>query len=167
MKTKIKRTNISSIAPFFLFVFFAICVVTTLLIGAKLYRNQTERDRIGYSNRTVSQYLTTRIRQSDRYDSFFIGDFYTKEPSESGNTFFFCEVIGGAEYYTCIYCHDGYLYELFSAATDTMDLTSGEKILEVKSISFTDNKSTVTVDITHADGSTQSLILYVRSERGE
>ncbi len=167
MKSRIKKTDISSVAPFFLFAFFAICVVTVLLIGVKLYRNQSERDINGYSNRTVSQYITTRIRQGDKYDSFFVGDFKAKLPKSKGDTFFFTETLGDAEYYTCIYCYDGYLCELFAPASEEFDPTAGERIVEVNDVVFTDNGHTLTVDITYKDNSVRSLILYLRSQRGE
>ena len=165
MKTKIKRTDVVSVLPFFLFALFAICTVSVLLAGAKLYRNQTERDRNGYTQRTVAQYVTTRIRQADKYDSFFVGDFDEKLPKEQGNAFFFTETLGGAEYYTCIYCYDGYLCELFAAAEDSFEPSAGERIIEVEGILFSYNGETVNVNITHSDRDSQRLILYVRSSR--
>ena len=108
---KTKRFDISFIAPLFLFAFFSICVMSVLIMGADLYRKQTQRDLVGYNHRTVSQYISTRIHQSDKHDSFFVSDFNTQTPQSKGNAFFFTEIINGSEYYTCIYSHDGYLYE--------------------------------------------------------
>ncbi len=163
MKTESKRTDIGAIAPLCLFAFFAICVVTVLFMGAKIYGKQVERDRVGYDSRTVAQYITTRIRQSDKYDAFFIGDFNEKAPKESGNTFFFAETIGEETYYTCIYCHDGYLYELFASGKEQLDVTAGERVLAVKSVSFTGSGKTVSVNITNTDDRAQTLVLYLRS----
>lgn len=162
MKTKIKRINVSSVAPLFLFAFFAICVMTVLFLGAKLYREQTERDLNGCNNRIVAQYISTRIHQSDKYDSYFVSDFDKKTPSTNGNAFFFSEMINGSEYYTCIYYHDNYLYELFSSKEDSLDITAGERILQVESVSFIDNGGSITVDITYPDQSTQTVIINLR-----
>jgi hypothetical protein len=85
---KTKRFDISFIAPLFLFAFFSICVMSVLIMGADLYRKQTQRDLVGYNHRTVSQYISTRIHQSDKHDSFFVSDFNTQTPQSKGNAFF-------------------------------------------------------------------------------
>ena len=162
MKTKTKKIDISYIAPFFLFTFFAICVMSVLIIGAKLYRIQSQRDIVGYNNRTVSQYISTRIRQSDKYESFFVSDFNVKSPQTTGNAFFFTEIIDGVEYYTCIYYHDGYLCELFACSEDYLDISAGEKILQIKALAFFADDNNSTVDITHIDGSEQTIMLNLR-----
>ena len=167
MKTKTKKIDISSIAPFFLFAFFAICVMAVLLLGTKLYQTQTQRDMVGYNQRTVSQYISTRIHQSDKYDSYFVADFNEKIPQSEGNAFFFIETINNTQYYTCIYCHDGYLYELFASMEDTLDVNAGERLLQVKSVKFNDNEKNITVDIVHTDESTQTLVINLRSSVGE
>lgn len=162
MKTKAKNIDISSFAPLFLFACFSICVMSVLLIGADLYRKQAERDVTGYQKRTVSQYITTRIHQSDSYDACFVGDFETRSPQSTGNTFFFTETINGAEYYTCIYCHDGYLHELFASADATLDLSAGEPLLRVESVNFVDNGRNIIAMITHIDGSRQKIVVNLR-----
>ncbi len=167
MKTKTKKIDISSVTPFVLFAFFAICVMVVLLLGAKLYRAQTQRDLIGYNQRTVSQYISTRLRQSDKYDSYFVADFNDKLPKSDGNAFFFTETINGAEYYTCIYCHDGYLYELFAAKNDAWEIDAGERILQVKSVSFINEGKNIKVNITHTDDRLQTLIINLRCSGGK
>lgn len=162
MKTKTQRFDICSIAPFGLFAVFSICVMSVLLLGTGLYQRQAERDLIGYQKRTVSQYITTRIRQSDRYDACFVGDFGSGSPQSTGDAFFFTETIGGVPYYTCMYCCDGYLYELFAAAEDSLDKNAGERILEVGSVYFVDNGQNITAIITHADGSVQRITVHLR-----
>lgn len=163
MKTKTNTISITSLAPFFLFAAFAICIMSVLLMGTGLYQNQTKRDRIGYQKRTAAQYITTRIRQSDKYDACFVGNLDNIEPQSTGNACFFAETINGAEYYTCMYCHDGYLYELFTAAADSLDADSGERVLEVSNVSFIDNGEMITVLITHTDGTVQKSAVYLRS----
>ena len=166
MKIKTKKTDVSSVTPFFLFAFFAITVMAVLLLGAKLYREQTQRDLIGYNNRTVSQYITTRIHQSDKYNSYFVGDFNDKAPKSSGNAFFFTETISGEEYYTCIYCNDGDLYELFASTKDSPGAEAGEPILQVKSVHFTNDNGNITVKITHSDNSVQTIVINLRCREG-
>ena len=162
MKTKSKSIDISFLAPLFLFACFSICVLSVLLIGADLYRTQTERDITDYRRRTVSQYITTRIRQSDSYDACFVGDFETAAPQSTGNAFFSTETIDGKVYYTCMYCHDGYLYELFAAADVPPDFSAGEPIIPVKSVIFIDDGRNIHAMITHTDGSQQKTVVNLR-----
>lgn len=166
MKTKTNKINISSVAPVVLFAFFAICVMTVLLLGTKLYQTQIQRDMIGYNQRTVSQYISTRIHQSDKYDSYFVADFNDKIPQSEGNAFFFTETINGAQYYTCIYCHDGYLYELFASMEDPLDVDAGERILQVKSVTFINDEKNITINIVHTNESTQTLVINIRTSGG-
>ena len=163
MKRHIKRIDLSILAPLLLFTVFALCVITVLLTGAKIYRNYTARDQTGYDHRTVAQYITTRIRQSDACEAFFVGDFSEATPKSEGDTFFFCEVFGDETYYTRIYCHDGYLYELFALAGDPFEPCDGEKILAVGDLHFAAEGDQVTVEIEYADGSRQTLVLHMRS----
>lgn len=163
MKNKTKGIDVSSVAPFFLFAIFAICVVSVLFTGAGLYRQQIQRDQNGYNERTVSQYITTRIRQGDKLNSFFIGDLQSKTPAESGNTFFYRESINGVDYYTCIYCCEGYLYELFTAADAELDPSAGERIAKLQSLSFSSDGRILNVSIVHENGLDQRLSLCLRS----
>ncbi len=162
MKTKTNTLSITSIAPFVLFAAFAICIMSVLLMGTGLYQNQTERDRIGYQNRTAMQYITTRIRQSDKSDACFVSDLDNIKPQSTGNAFFFSETINGAEYYTCMYCYDGYLYELFTEAADSLDADAGQRVLEVGDVNFIDNGEMITVLITHTDGTVGKSAVYLR-----
>ena len=142
MKTKAKNIDISSFAPLFLFACFSICVMSVLLIGADLYRKQAERDVTGYQKRTVSQYITTRIHQSDSYNACFVGDFETRSPQSTGNTFFFTE--------------------LFASADASLDLSAGEPLLRVESVNFVDNGRNIIAMITHIDGSRQKIVVNLR-----
>ena len=162
MKIKSKSIDISSLAPFFLFTCFSVCVLSVLMIGANLYRTQADRDLTDYQKRTVSQYITTRIHQSDSYDACFVGDFETATPQSTGNAFFYTETIDGEQYYTCMYCHDGYLYELFAAADVPPDFSAGEPILQIESLYFIDDGRSIHAMITHMDGIQQKTVVNLR-----
>ena len=114
MKTEIKKPNISGIFPVLSFAVLAACIVIVLVTGARLYGRSNQQDSVDYYRRTVTGYITTRFMQSNVEGRFFVGDFHEALPRSSGNTLFFTETIGGKEYVTRVYCHEGNVYELFS-----------------------------------------------------
>ena len=164
MKIKKKESRWSKILPFMLFAVFALCVITVLITGAKIYQSFTERDQLSYDHRTVSRYLTTRIRQSDAQCAYFIGDFFDPTSKEEGDTFYFCEYIGEKLYYTRIYCHEGYLCELFSVSSEPFDPADGERILAVEDLRFFISDNVVTVKVQYADGERQTIYVNMRSK---
>ena len=125
---KTKHTSISSVAPILLFAFFAVLASTVLLTGAGIYRSRIESDRAAWEKRTASQYLSMRIRQSEEANTFFVGDFEERIPSESGNTFFSLEFYEGILYSTRIYVWNGNLCELFAPHEADFDKSSGRSL---------------------------------------
>ena len=160
-----KRLSFDSLAPFFLFAVFTISVVAVLIGGAKIYRNQADADIFGYEKRTAALYISTRVRQNDLDGMCFVGDFYKAQPSDEGNTLFLYEEIGGELYYTCIYCYNGYLYELFAEAGNDFSPADGEAIIEVDALRFKNDSGFICVEITYKDGTSRSLMLYPRSSQ--
>ncbi|MBQ7916224.1 MAG: DUF4860 domain-containing protein [Firmicutes bacterium] len=158
-----QKSNISSLAPLLLFVIFTACILSVLLTGADVYQKFSERDQHTFQRRTTAQYLTTRLRQSDAVDMTFVGDFHAPSPQLSGNTLFIREELGGRTFYTRIYCHDGYLRELFAEAGVTFEPEDGQKILEVNDLSFTVKEDLILIEIEHADAAIETLILYNRN----
>ncbi len=165
MKAKIKKADASSLAPLFLFALFAISSVFVLLCGARIYKSMVARDGESYERRTVSQYVATRLRQSDRDGAYYIGDFGSLAPAAEGDTLFYLEEIDGEEYLTRIYCHEGYLCELFSTADGGFTKGDGEKVIPVSSLSFRNENGLIVADIVFSDGSKGSLDVAPRSGR--
>ncbi|MEI3306105.1 MAG: DUF4860 domain-containing protein [Dysosmobacter sp.] len=86
-----------------------------------LTRGQDAADR-----RTAAQYLATRVRQADRADGVAVAAFQGCDALE------LTETIDGTPYITRVYCYDGYMRELFSAAEAQMSPADGEKVLEAQ-----------------------------------
>lgn len=166
MKVKIKKADASSVAPLFLFALFAISAVFVLLCGAKIYKSMLTRDEISHERRTVSQYIATRLRQSDKNGAFYIGNFDSLEPAENGDTLFYVEQFDGEEYLTRIYYCDGYLCELFSTADGGFSKGDGEKVIPVSSLSFKNENGLIVAEIGFADGSRGTLDIAPRSGEG-
>ena len=165
-KTKIRT---STIAPLLLFVVFTTCILFVLLTGADTYKKLSQRDRDSFQHRTVAQYLTTRIRQNDSLNMIQVSNFSEGEnhsvagTMSQGDTLILREEIAGRTYYTRIYCHDGYLRELFSPAGVEFSLSAGDQILEVNSLHFTLDQDLLSIQIAYTDNSTQTLFLHIRS----
>ena len=106
------------------------------------------------------QYITTRVRQADARGMVSVR-------SEEGRTaLVLSEEIEQERYETLVYSYDGYLRELFTEAGLGLDLEFGELILPIQEAVFADEGTHMTAELTMADGSRQSMILALRSERG-
>ena len=146
-----------------LFAVFAACILSVLLTGADSYQKLTKRDQSSYDRRTAAQYITTKIRQNDTCDMVFVGDFDTALPDIQGNTLHLTEVTEGAEYCTRLYCHDGYIRELFSIPGNGFSPEDGEKVLPAQSLSFSMEDGFLRVELAHPDGVTEQFVLALRS----
>ena len=166
MKNKTLKHDISIMAPLIMLIIFSVCVMFVLLFGAKLYKKTLNRDQSGSEVRTVNQYLTTRFRQGDGKEMIFIGDFDTAAECEKGDTFFFAEKINSVTYYTRIYCYEGYLCELFSESDAVFERQDGERILPLTDLQFSQTDGLVTVTVTHANGRSDTLTFWLRSNEG-
>ena len=167
MKENSKKSNLTALAPLLIFLIFTICILTVLLTGADIYKKISIRDQNSFQRRTTTQYITTRLRQSDAEEMVFVGDFNAEDMENAGDTLFLKEEINGRTFFTRIYCHEGYLCELFSEAGLENSKQYGEKILKVNALHFTIRDNLLYVEITHADSCTETLILQLRSKEGD
>lgn len=153
-----KDHSLNGLLALLLFGIFAACVLSVLLMGADAYQRLTERDRESYESRTVAQYIATRVRQADRSGGISAGAFGGSDALE------LWETIDSEAYVTRVYCHDGWLRELFTDASGDFAPEDGEPVLEAESLSVSlSGAGLLTVEITSADGETQQVTLYLRS----
>ena len=81
------------------------------------------------------------------------------------------ETIDGTPYITRVYCYDGYLRELFSASEAQMTPADGEKVLAAQALTVEwldgdGGEQLLEMELTNADGTTQRVVLSVRSGKG-
>ena len=152
-----KKQNMTAPAVLLVFTVFAACILTLLLTGADLYRAVTQRDQRSYDRRTAAQYITTRVRQADGLRGITVEDF------AGVSSLVLHQEIDGESYQTRVYCREGYICELFTAADSRLSPEAGEKLLEAAALSFRLTGRMLSVEITCADGSVQPLTLYLRS----
>lgn len=142
-----------------LFGVFAICILSVLLTGADAYRRLSERDRESYDARTASQYITTRVRQTDRQGGVVVRSF------EGCPALVLPQTIDGTAYETLIYHHDGYIRELFAAVDGDFLPEDGEKVLPAGSLLvYQEQADLLYIRILDTDSENwQDLWLHLRS----
>lgn len=157
MKQERNKSNITDLMSLVMFGVFALCVLGVLLTGAGIYRSQAERGAAASDSRTAVQYVATRVRQAEGV---------TVEDFGGVTALVLPEEIGGRTYLTRVYCHDGYIRELFTAGSGEFSPGDGEKILEAQAMEISLEGSLLLVRITLPDGGERELSLYLRSGEG-
>ncbi len=157
MKKLRQNKSISAVAALVLFAVFAVSLLATLLAGSGVYRSITERDTLSYQNRTAASYVATRLRQVSSPQDLNVGAF------GNSDALILTETVDGTEYVTKVYCCDGWLMELFSAADNSLDPEDGEKILPVEKFEISRREGMLSLSLTDSGGETVLLI----SPRGE
>lgn len=150
------KKALSALAALLIFAVFAIGILGVLLGGANTYRRLTQRNQSAYDSRTCIQYIATRVRQASsganvRVESF--GDC---------DALLIYDEIAGETYLTRVYCHDGWLMELFTAAEGGFAPEDGEKLLPAQALTFALTDGLITATLTDDDGSDHQLQLQLR-----
>jgi len=129
-RPKMKKSSVSGLAALLVFAVFAVCLAGVLLTGAKSYSSLTDRGGESYEKSTALQFFAAKIRQSPSGSAVSISDF------GGTDALLIRENIDGQAYSTLIYCHDGWLMELFTAEGGDFAPEDGEKILPAESLSL-------------------------------
>ena len=120
-----KKTMKACLLALLVFLLFALCLLLVLLTGAGVYRGLVRRGEERYAARTTVQYIATRVRQA--------GDVAVEEFGGC-KALVFPETIDGERYLTRVYCHEGWLMELFSTGTAELSPEDGERVLEAEDL---------------------------------
>lgn len=153
------NTKTDTLWALIMFGVFASCVLLVLLTGAKAYDSLILREEESYSLRTASQYVATRFRQGDSTGAITVSDF--------GGIDALClsSDIDGRQFITRVYCHGGYLKELFTAADGDFEPEDGEQLIALEDMSLELSNGVLKAVLTEADGDVSELYLSMRSER--
>lgn len=157
MKSERSTRKIGNLAVLLLVGIFASCLLAVLLSGAKVYRGVTERGQESFDRRTAAQYLATRVRQSDMADALWVENF------GDGAALVTAEEIDGVRYETRIYCHEGWLRELFAEAGYEAAPEDGEQVLPLAALELTLESGLLRAVLWGAEGSETELLLSCRS----
>lgn len=154
MRRKPIQHHIDGLAALLLFGVFAVCVLAVLLTGADAYRRLTQRDQAAYDRRTGTQYIATRVRQSDRAGNVAV-------EARDGRDVLILDA--GMEYVTYIYCYEGWLMELYTWSGEPMAPQDGSQLLEAGSLELVLKDGLLTVKVTSPQGAEDTLLLSLRS----
>lgn len=130
-----KRTGLLALG---VFAVFTLCVLLVLLSGAKVYRGLVARGEAHFEARTAAQYVTMRVRQAE---TVAVADF------EGCEALIISETIGGETWLTQVYCHDGYIRELYCAENAAFLPEDGEPILPAQTLGFSVEDGLLTVGL--------------------
>ncbi len=154
------KHQIDSLLTLLLFGVFAVCILSVLLTGAKVYRNLTQRDREAYDRRTCIQYIATKVRQAENAQSVHVEQF------GDGDALAFSQELDGDVYLTWIYCYDGWLRELFCYSGGEFSPADGELVLEAERLELDLTDGLLSIEMTDGNGSDVSLLLSLRDGEG-
>ncbi len=157
MKNERRGTKIQHLAALLLFSVLTACLLFVLLGGARIYRSVTERGQESFDRRTASQYLATRVRQADA------AGVLRTERFGGGTALVISEQIDGERYETRIYCHDGWLRELFSEAGYDAAPEDGEMLLPLAGLELTLENGLLRAKLRESGGREEELWLACRS----
>ena len=149
---KKKFTKMTDLPTLLVFTVFAVCVLMVLLYGARVYEHLAEQSEENFRLRTAAQYLRTRVWQAE---VVCVTDF------DGCEALTLKETIDGTAYLTRVYCHEGFLRELFGAESASLSPEDGEKIMPLESLQMEQNGSLLTLQ---AD--TVRLQLQLRGKEG-
>lgn len=133
-----KRGKITDVLALLCLTVFALCVLLVLLTGADSYRKLVTGGEESYSRRTALQYVTTRVRQAE---TLSLGELEGCEALILGQT------IDGETYTTWVYCHAGWLRELYAVPGAKLPPQAGEAILEADTFHLRQEGSLLTVTL--------------------
>ena len=158
MKRQGTKRHMDGLLMLLLFGVFAVCVLIVLLTGARAYRGLTDRDRAAFDRRTCAQYIATKVRQGDAAGAVSV------EPFGEATALRLADSEAGCV--TRLYCHDGWLMELYTFADARLEPQDGERIMPLEGLSFEEKGGFLTAELQMGEGVTDTLCLSLRSEEG-
>jgi len=127
--------SVDTVFVLIVFSIFAFSVLMVLMLGASVYRNINDISREGQYEHTALSYIWTKAKNFDEAGSIQVSDF------NGVPALFINETLGGTDFRTAIYHHDGWLFELFSEAALEFSLDDGIRIIRVDELDFREIES--------------------------
>ena len=155
MKQHVQMRSLSTVAALLVLAVFSVGILSVLLGGVKAYTRLIARDQTAFDSRSAAQYLATKVRQTSGSEAVSVA------PFGDGQALVIAEVVEGDMYLTRIYCHKGWLMELYSPAGE-FALEDGEKLLPLKSLELSLEGRLLSAVFTTEDGKVQTQKLWIR-----
>ena len=155
-------TKIDSVFVIALFTMFAVTAFLLILIGAKQYQHTADTMDANYESRTISSYLTEKIRQSDSQGMVAITDL------EGTKALALYTFENDVTYITYIYYYDNALREIVVTESSVFSLSSGQEIIKTGAFEVEFAQSNLLkITITTTAEQTQTLFLALHSSGKE
>lgn len=163
LKLDNRRSNkIDSIFVIALFTVFAITAFLLILIGAKHYQHTADSMDANYESRTISSYLTEKIRQNDSASSISITEL------EDTPALAIASIENDTTYITYIYYYNEALREIMVTENSVFSLDSGQEIIQTGGFHAEfEAKDLLKITITTTEGKTNTLHLSIHSNAGK
>lgn len=131
----------SGLSIFLCVAIFALMALLTVVLGAGVYRAVVERAQFNHEARTAIAYVTGKLRAHT-------GEIRLEQTDDGEDLLVLCEEIGGRDYETRIYAHEGGLYEVFAAAELEFAPAAGQRIAEIEALALTVEENLVGIAVT-------------------
>lgn len=157
-----RSNKIDGVFVIALFTMFAITSFLLILIGAKQYQHTADTMDANYESRTISSYLTEKIRQNDSLGNVVIAKL------EGSQAIAIETVENDITYITYIYYYKDALREIVVNDSSVFSLDSGQEI--IKTGGFTAemmNDGLLKITITTTENQKQVLYLPLHSNSGK
>lgn len=152
-----QNSSVNSLMSLLLFALFALSMLLCVLFCANRYADLTEKEDAAYEMRTASMFFSTKVRQGDFDKSISVETF------DGCTALVLSEEIENERYVSLIYCHDGYLKEIFAFDGIELSVDDGEKLFELDEVSFAIEGDALKIGY-KSKNEQGKLILALRSE---
>lgn len=145
------RHSISNIFPVILFILFAFCIITVLVLASSFYRKTVVATEVNDNVRTAISYIREKSRQTS-------GVKYVV--TECGDTIIFNEGMG---YGTFVYAYEGDLMEIFTDLDSSLVPGDGVRICSLLGMSVeeksSDNVDYLIIDMKTDDENENTIVI--------
>ena len=124
------KNKIDTVFVLMIFSIFALSVLLVLMLGARIYKNMTDMTREGQDERTLLSYIWTKVKNSDKAGSIYVGEFCGL------SALCIDEEYDGTPYRTVVYQYDGWVYELFSETGIAFLPEDGVRVTKIGDLQF-------------------------------
>lgn len=152
----IRRHVISGAFVFLLLGVFAVFSTFMVLLGGQLYRNIVEETEVHNDRRVLGSYVSNIVRGNDAASVVRVQNI------DGVDVLGFCWDVDGDLYETRIYCYDGALRELYTAAEQEFNPDYGEIICQARAFRPSLEGNLLRVELVAPDGTQQQLHIALR-----
>ena len=150
--------KIDTVFVMVLFTLFSLTSFVLILLGVKQYKVTADTMSSNYELRTVTSYLSEKVRQND-CNNGIIATRIDGIPAIA-----LTSQIDGETYYTYVYYYDGYIRELFVSRDAVFSIDTGQKIVKLSHFEiFPEEYGVIRVTVGISDGSSRTIYLSTKS----